>query len=254
MVSTDNADIETAGEYRTIRALWEMLNQHELPLRLLGTALVVVILLILLTVNLEVRLPGVHLPEGSRSAMRPGQTLLAPGHHVASDPAISASPDWFTQRLNTGSAMATNSDGGSLSTSFYGTDVSLIARVGPEARRVYVEIDGAPVATLPHDSAGRSYVNLQDVDAVNETIPIAKGLPHAEHMLKITNGSDGQLAVYGFEIDAATPFSWAFVLIYTVLVVVLIVVVRELVIAIARRFHWLPPTPGFMLWRRARPE
>ncbi len=254
MVGTDNADLESTAGHGTIQVLWQMLDHHELPLRLLGAALGVVLLLILMTVNLEVRLPGVHLPEGARSTMRPGQLLLSPGHHGASDPAIQTTPDWFTQQLKQETALATNRQGGILSTSFYGTEVSLIARVGPEAGRVIIQVDGAPVSSLSKDDTGKSYINLKDEDAVNETIPIVAGLPHAEHVLEITNGSTGQLAISGIEVDAATPFSWAFALIYTVLIVALIAVVREVLIAIARRFHWLPPTRGLILWRRARPE
>ena len=254
MVDMDNADIPAAGRHGTIEILWQMLDNHELPLRFIGVALGVVLLLILLTANLEVRLPGVHLPEGARSTLRPGQSLLAPGHHEINDPAISTTPDWFTQRLNREAALATNRPGGSLSTSFYGTDARLIARVGPEAGRVYIRVDGAPVSSLSRDDSGRSYINLKDADAINETIPVVSGLAHEEHMLTITNGSAGQLAISGIDIDAATPFPWAFALIYTVLVVVLIMVVREAVIVIARQFHWLPPTRGFILWRWTRRE
>lgn len=254
MVDTDNADIAAAERHGTVEMLWQMLDNHELPLRLVGAALGVVLVLILLTVNLEVRLPGVHLPEGARSTLRPGQTLLAPGHHEINDPALSPSPDWFIQRLNRDTALATNRPGGSLSTSFYGTEVRLIARVGPEAGRVYIQVDGAPVPSLSKDDTGRSYINLRDEDAINETIPIVIGLPHKEHMLTITNGSGGQFAISGIDVDAATPFSWAFALIYTVLVVALIIVVREAVIVIARQFRWLPPTRGFILWRRTRQE
>lgn len=254
MVGMDNADIEPAARPSTIQVLWQMLDHHELSLRLLGAALGVILLLVLLTINLEVRLPGVHLPEGEQSTIRPGQVLLAPGHHGPDDPAITTTPDWFTQRLNKESALATNNRGGRLSTSFYGTGVSLIARVGPEAGRVFIQVDGAPVPSLSQDDTGNSYINLRDEDAVNETIPIATGLPHAEHVLEITNGSAGQLAISGIVVDAATPFSWAFALIYTVQGILLVGVVREVLIAIARRFQWLPPTRGLILWRRMRPD
>ncbi len=254
MVDMDNADIKPITRPSTYQVLWQMLDHHELPLRMLGAALGVVLLLVLLTVNLEIRLPGVHLPEGARSAIRPGQLLLAPGLHGPNDPAITTTPDWFTQRLNTETALATNSRGGKLSTSFYGTQVSLIARVGPEAGRVYIQVDGAPVPSLSQDDSGNSYINLRDEDAVNETIPIATGLPHAEHTLEITNGSAGQLAISGILVDAATPFSWAFALMYAVLVILLVGVVREVLIAIARRFQWFPPTRGLILWRRMRSE
>lgn len=254
MVITDNADIEPAHGNSKVHVLWQMLDHHELPGRLLGAAAVVTLLLILLTVNLEVRLPGMHLPEGNRSTLRPGQILLAPGNHGVSDPAITTTPDWFTQRLKKETALATNSPAGSLRTSFFGTEASLIARVGPEAGRIYIQVDGAPVPSLTQDDTGRSYINLKDEEAVNETIPIIAGLSHAEHMLEITNDSTGRLAIAGIDVEASTPFSWAFTLIYTVLAVVLIAVVREVFIAIARRFRWLSPTRGFFLWRRVRPE
>ena len=61
MVGTDNADLESTAGHGTIQVLWQMLDHHELPLRLLGAALGVVLLLILMTVNLEVRLPGVRM-------------------------------------------------------------------------------------------------------------------------------------------------------------------------------------------------
>lgn len=254
MVDTDNAELESATDHGTLQMLWQMLDHHELPLRLLGAALGLVLLIILLTINLEVRLPGVHLPEGERSATRPGHMLLAPGQHGPDDPGIQTTPDWFIQRLNTETALATNSEEGRLNTSFFGTEVRLIARVGPEAERVYIQVDGAPVPSLTQDDAGRSYINLRDEEAVNETIPIVSGLPHAEHTLEITNGSAGQLAISGIEVDAATPFSWAFALIYIVLVMLLIAIVREVLIVIARRSRWLPPTRGFILWRRMRLE
>jgi hypothetical protein len=228
-------------------------GQVAIPLKGLFGAVGVLLVLILLTVNLEMRLPVVHVPSEGVGFGRPGHTLLGPGRHGIHEPALQTTHDWFLQPLADGVALATGRPGGKLEVPFYGTTISLIARVGPETGRVYVQIDGASVETLSQDERG-SYVNLRDERAIDETIKIADGLPHGEHVLTVTNGRSGQLAISGLIVDAETPFSWAFAVTYLVLSAALFATIREIAVTIGKQLDWLPITSTFSIRRPDTPE
>jgi hypothetical protein len=76
-----------------------------------------------------------------------------------------------------------------------------------------VSINQRPVEHMSQDEYG-SYVNLWAGETSDQPVLLASNLAHGEHLVEIVAGGDGELAIADFEVDAATPFSWAFLLAY----------------------------------------
>jgi hypothetical protein len=243
----ESSDTSRAAGSSILDIVQRISGQVEIPLKVLFGTIRLLLVLIVLTVNLETRLLVVHVPSDGVSSQRPGQASLSPGRYEISDVAIRATPDLFLQPLANGAALATSTPGGTVEVPFYGTAISLIARVGPETGRVYVQIDGAPVESLSQDERG-SYINLWD-DRADETIRITEGLPHGEPVLTVSNGRSGQLVISGLFGKAATPFSWAFALIYLVLSACLVATIREIAVTAGKRLESFSVTKTFSIRR-----
>ncbi len=190
--------------------------------------------------NLESTLPSIRIGTANASSA----TILEPGDHLAEDKGISLSGNWFKQSLGTANpavtstSMVTTTSGSSMSFRFYGTDLSMIARIGPESGEVYVSVDGQPSPILPVDNRG-SYVDLSGTQAEDQSIQIASGLAHKDHTVVISSVGTSQVAISGFVVNANTPFPWAFVVLYVALTAALFVLVRYTVIAVSRRMGWI---------------
>ena len=85
--------------------------------------------------------------------------------------------------------------GASLTFTFQGHSVDLIARKGPQAGQLLVTMDGRTVTGLPADDRGRSYLNLHAGTTVWQgRLPIAAALAPGQHMVRLTV-SDGDRTV-----------------------------------------------------------
>jgi len=201
-----------------------------------------VVLALVWVMNLEATLPSIRV--GDRGAAGIAAQTLEPGTYTVENGAISLTGNWFRQTLGSNqsttvtSSMVTNTAGNVMSFRFYGTDLSMSARIGPESGKVYVKIDGDPSTVLPQDSKG-SFVDLFAEQAEDQSILIASGLAHRDHDVTITSADANQVAISGFTISANTPFPWAFVFLYVALAAALFVLVRMSVIGICRQLRWM---------------
>ncbi len=201
------------------------------------------ILALIWVMNLESTLPSIRV--GEQSVVGSGSSsALEPGTYPAENPAIVRSGNWFKQTLgtstplSTSSSMVTSTADSSMTFRFYGTDLSMTARIGPESGTVYVTVDGQVSPILPIDSKG-SFVDLFANQAENQTIQIASGLAHRDHTVQIVSDGANQVAITSFHISANTPFPWAFVFLYVALSAALFVLVRISVIATCKLRGWL---------------
>lgn len=164
--------------------------------------------------------------------------VILPGTHPPFAPQIEQSGDWITQPLGETTYLSTQSPGSSLSWRFYGTDLSIRARIGPESGVIYVTIDGNPVIGLPTDENG-SYVDLFAFQARDASIEIASALAHRDHVITLTHGSEGELAISEILISSRVPFPWVFTLIYTTFGLLLFLTVRDVASRMATHFGWI---------------
>lgn len=212
-------------------------------MRIVSSLVGIIFVFVALTwvMNLEATLPSIRL--GDTTTTTAPLTPLEPGVHLAESPDIVLSGNWFKQILGTSvsaqtTSMVTSTSGSSMSFRFYGTDLNMTARVGPESGKVYVSIDGQASTTLPIDNTG-SYLDLQAQQAENQTVLIATGLAHRDHTVIITAAGNNQVAISSFGISASTPFPWAFVFLYVALTAALFVLIRITVIEVCTRLGWL---------------
>jgi hypothetical protein len=204
--------------------------------------IVALLFVMIWALNLESRLPSLRIAEQPPAGTT--QKILEPGTYHADDPAIVRSGNWFTQTLGTTSStmpsasMVTSTSGSAMSLMFYGTDLSMDARIGPESGEVRVTVDGQTSSVLPSDSTG-SFVDLSGSQAEEESILIATGLAHRDHSVVIRSSSNADVAISGFVVTSSTPFPWAFTTLYAGLATLMFVLVRLTVLMISRDRGWL---------------
>jgi hypothetical protein len=205
-------------------------------------AMVALVIVFISALSLENHLPALRLAEPPPSGTT--NRVLEPGSYEANDPAISRQGNWYMQTLGstsattTSSSLVTSTTGSTMTLIFYGTDLSMDARIGPESGKVRVSIDGGTSSVLPSDDQG-SYVDLGGNQAEETSILLATGLSHHDHTLVLQSMSDADVAISRFDVTASTPFPWAFTILYSGLAMLLFVVVRSAVIVISQERGWL---------------
>jgi hypothetical protein len=92
----------------------------------------------------------------------------------------------------------------SLTFTFRGHAVNLIARQGPQEGRLLITLDGRNVAGLPTDAQGRTYLDLSSPEPVWQVrLPLADGLSPDQHVVRLTVGDDAlPCNVDAFEVNA----------------------------------------------------
>lgn len=201
---------------------------------MIGTGILLFFVLVWL-IDLEQRLPDVRAPqEFSNSDVLAGHAIMPPGFHDIDEVDLERSGEWITQEIGDDTWLATDTPGSRAQAAFYGTDVYLVARIGPEAGRAYVRVDGEPVSGLNEDEQG-TYSDLWAGEASDQPILVASGLAHGEHLVEVTAGGDGEVAISAFDVVAETPFRWAFLLAYTGIGGGLFIVIRQLLTTISQR-------------------
>ncbi len=185
--------------------------------------------------SLEISLPDIRMPANNVSSTAlPGHELMMPGTTTieAVDPELEG--DWVSQEIGEMDWIATDLQGSRMRAAFYGTDISMMVRMGPDASRAYVRVNDEPVDHLSEDELG-SYVNLWAGETSDQPVTLARNLAHGEHVIEIIADGDGELAVSGFNVTATTPFSWAFVLGYLGLGGGLFLLTRSMLYAINKQ-------------------
>ena len=218
-------------------------RDSSIPVLMTLVGIVGLILALVWVMNLESRLPSIRIEAQEGTGSGAGQTL-EPGSYQAENSDILLTGNWFTQTLGTSSSaiktssIVTSTSGSSMSFRFYGTDIRMTARIGPESGKVYITVDDQPSPILPTDSKG-SFIDFYSNQAENQSISIATGLAHKDHKVRITAQGTGEVAISGFDISANTPFPWAFIILYVSLTAALYVLVRGSAIEICKRIGWL---------------
>jgi hypothetical protein len=201
-------------------------------------AAVAVILLIgavMWLANLEREVPEIRAPrDPSSNSVLAGHALMMPGEHSIHTVDGELTGDWVSQEIGESEWMATDLQGSRLRAAFYGTDAYLIVRMGPDATRAYVSVNGRPVEHLAQDELG-SYVNLWSSETSDQPVLLARNLAHGEHVVEVVAAGDGELALSGFEVVASTPFLWAFVLAYAGLGGGMFLVLRSILYSLNQR-------------------
>lgn len=133
------------------------------------------------------------------------------GHFEETNPAVSADAEWhgaIAEEASGRALLESQIPGASLTFTFRGHSVTLLARQGPEERRLLVTLDGRNVGGLPTDDQGRSYIDLEaPTTSWQARLPIASGLTPDQHVVRLTV-SDGESAmgnVDAFEVNAGQP-------------------------------------------------
>ena len=137
--------------------------------------------------------------------------VAPPGHFEETNPAVMAEAGWqgvIAEEASGKALVESSQPDASLTFTFRGHSVDLIARQGPEEGRLLVTVDGRKVAGLPTDGEGRSYLDLHAPELEWQSrLPIAGGLAPGQHVVRLTVADDGIALgnVDAFEVNAGQP-------------------------------------------------
>jgi hypothetical protein len=139
----------------------------------------------------------------------PGLAVAPAGHFEETNPAVSVDAGWreiIAVEASGQSLLENDEANASVTFTFRGHSVDLIARQDPYGGRLLVTLDGRSVAGLPSDDQGRSYVDLKaDTIAWQVRLPIAEGLVPGQHVLRLTASGNELCNVDAFEVSAGQP-------------------------------------------------
>jgi hypothetical protein len=203
------------------------------PLRFVATsfALFLLFLAVMWLANLEKNLPDIRIPpDTSSSDVLNGHALMMPGHNEIETVDVNLTGDWVTQEIGESNWLASELQGSRMQAAFYGTDIYLLVRMGPDSNRAYVTVNGLPVERFQQDDYG-SYVGLWAGETSDQPVLLARNLAHGEHIVEIIADGEGELAIAGFDVVASTPFPWAFLLGYIGIGGALFVLIRSVLFA-----------------------
>jgi polysaccharide biosynthesis protein PslG len=139
----------------------------------------------------------------------PGLAVAPAGHFEETNPAVSVDAGWreiIAVEASGQSLLENDEANASVTFTFRGHSVDLIARQDPYGGRLLVTLDGRNVAGLPSDDQGRSYVDLQAAAiAWQVRLPVAEGLVPSQHVLRLTVSGNELCDVDAFEVNAGQP-------------------------------------------------
>jgi hypothetical protein len=154
--------------------------------------------------------------------------FVAPaGHFEETHPAVVVDAGWRNVVAEDASGQAfieSDRPGASLTFTFQGHSVGLVARRRPGGGRLLVTLDGRDVAGLPTDDQGRSYLDLENLETEWQArLPIATGLAPGQHTVQLKISDEGQAAgnVDAFEVNAGRPPAFPILLVASLAVGVL---------------------------------
>jgi hypothetical protein len=148
-------------------------------------------------VDFTPRLVYLAVKEAAQGVLAPA----GPGFYQESNPAVSVSGDWqpVAEPQASGEAQVlSEAPGSTVTLSFVGENVDLIAPLGPEGGRLAVSLDGHPVDDLPTNGAGQSYVDqFAPVRRWQQRIPLVYQADDTQHTLVLTVLERANLASEG---------------------------------------------------------
>jgi hypothetical protein len=118
--------------------------------------------------------------------------VASSGYFQETAPALQADERWHSSVAPEASGQALlesdqQAQAASLTITFRGNSLDLIARRGPQEGRLLVTHDGRNVPGLPVDDQGRSYIDLYSPEIEWQArLPIARGLGSGQHVLRLT--------------------------------------------------------------------
>jgi hypothetical protein len=126
---------------------------------------------------------------------------VGPGYYQETNPAVILNGDWQAVIEPQASGQAhviSNVGGASLTFTFIGENMDLIARRGADGGRLAVTLDGHPVNALTRNGDGQSYVDLfGPVTRWQQRVPLVYQADQGEHTLQLTVLERGNLASEG---------------------------------------------------------
>jgi hypothetical protein len=138
--------------------------------------------------------------------------FVAPsGHFEETNPAVTMGEGWRSAMAEEASGqglLVSDVPGASVTFTFRGNAVDLVARKGPQESHLLVTLDGRTIPGLPTDDQGRSYLDLQEsATSWQVRLPIASGLTPDQHVVRLTVGDGGEAAVNvdAFEVNSGEP-------------------------------------------------
>lgn len=116
--------------------------------------------------------------------------VAAPGYFEETAPAVNAGEGWQLWRAPQASGQSlleSSEPGASVTFTFNGTSLELVARRGPQEGRLLVTHDGRNVPGLPVDTQGRSYVDLSASEIEWQAHVLVGGaLGTGQHVMRLT--------------------------------------------------------------------
>ncbi len=129
------------------------------------------------------------------------QDMAGPGLYQETNPAVKPYGRWRPVRDEGalgGAYYLSETPGESLTFTFNGAGVNLIAQRWPGGGRLNVSLDGHTVPGLPTDEQGLSYVDLyRPMIERRASIPLVQGVSPGEHILRLTVANDHNPASTG---------------------------------------------------------
>jgi hypothetical protein len=136
--------------------------------------------------------------------------VLERGFHQEDQYALAYAGSWrsATDRRDSLGAARLGGAGSSVSFAFFGTDLDLVSRRGPDAGLLWVQVDGAAASDqqLPRDAWGRGVADLTaPQEEWQATVPLAHGLAAGEHRVTLTVAA-GAVTLDGIVVDNRPGF------------------------------------------------
>lgn len=147
--------------------------------------------------------------------------VAVPGDYEETNPALTYQGSWLCVReanASAGQYMRAADATATATLKFYGEALDLKFGKQPGGGRLFVSVDGRPVAGLPRDETGQSFVDQTGSAAEwRVVLPVARNLARAEHIVALR--SEGDVNLDGFIIApiAAPETPWLVIGILTAL-------------------------------------
>lgn len=143
-------------------------------------------------------------------------TAAGPGYHQETSPGVQWGKGWrnaIQEQASGGASVVAEAADATLTLSFKGDGVTLVAPRDSRSGILYVSLDGKRVPGLPVDGEGHSFVDLYSPDMQWQAeIPIVSGLGDSQHVLRLTSSNkrnteshDVRCAVDAFIVGTPQP-------------------------------------------------
>lgn len=148
-------------------------------------------------VDFTPRLVYYRVQEAAQELLGP----VGPGHYQETNPSVILDGEWqavIEPQASGQAQVVSDVEGASLTFTFVGENVDLIARLGPDGGRLAVTLDGQAVNGLARNGEGESYVDLfSPIARWQQRMPLVDQPDEGEHTLQLTVLERGSLASEG---------------------------------------------------------